>query len=140
MIIKQFFKAHFVQKTSHFKSSIVTTWNPYFCSVGGRFLTRWSSDIISRLILSKNKLRWCFQFLTKIMGLPLWKSQYVHCVKSIFFSVGSLVFYLDCQQALFQGPFCLKTSEDKNINVWPNSWANPLERYGMTDYIKSIFC
>ena len=46
----------------------------------------------------------------KISICPLLLNRY-------FFSVGSLLFYLDCQQALFQGPFCLKTSEDKNINV-----------------------
>ena len=40
----------------------------------------------------------------------------VICVKSIFFSLGSLVFYLNGQQALFQGPFCLKTSEGENSN------------------------
>ena len=91
----------------------MTTWNPYFYSVGGRFLTRWSSDITSRLILSKNKLRRYFQFLTKIMGLPLWKSQYVYSVKLIFFSLGSLVFYLDGQQALSQGPFVSKQAKMK---------------------------
>ena len=34
--------------------SIATTWNPYLYSPGGRLLTWWSSDIISRLIVTKN--------------------------------------------------------------------------------------
>ena len=81
MIIKHFFKAHFVQRTKsgifNFwrksydclttlkKFSIATTWNPYLYSLGGRLLTRWSSDIISRPILSKNKRRGNYNFWPK---------------------------------------------------------------------------
>ena len=43
--------------TTFKKYSIVTAWNPYFYCLGGRFLTVWSSDIISRLVLSNTKQR-----------------------------------------------------------------------------------
>ena len=50
------------------KSNMATMYNEYFYSLGRPFCSKWSSNIIPRPVLSRNKQRGHFLFLTKIMG------------------------------------------------------------------------
>ena len=45
-------------------TNVATMWNEYFYSLGRLFCAKWSSNIISRPILSRNKQREHFNFLT----------------------------------------------------------------------------
>ena len=135
MIRKHYFKAHLVQKQAKRKiptfdqnlglipsekSSLVTLKIQYFLYFRRAcFLTWWSSNIISKFILCKNKQRGSLQLLTKIIGFPLEKSHYAWrlCKIHIFFGLERLVFLLDGEQTL----------EEKSI-FWPKSWVNPFEK------------
>ena len=66
--------------------SIATTWNPYLYSPGGRLLTRWSSDIISRLIVSKNIEEIC-SFWRKSWVTPFEKNTVLWLCKIYIFIV-----------------------------------------------------
>ena len=85
-------------------------------------------DIISKFILCENKQRGNLQLLKKIIGFPWEKSQYGDFVKSIFFSLERLVFLLDGQQTLFQGPFCFKQTKRKIPFFDLNYGLTPLEK------------
>ena len=84
--------------------------NPYFYSLGGLgFYLSDHQNITSRPILSKNKQRESFHFLTKNHGLTtLEKSLHGNYVKSIFYSLGGLGFQRDDHDTLFLGLLCEK--------------------------------
>ena len=96
-------------------------------------------DIISKFILCENKQRGNLQLLKKIIGFPLEKSHYGDFVKSIFFSLERLVFLLDGEQTLFQGPFCFKTNKEENSIFWPNLWVNPFGKIWFGYSVNPIF-
>ena len=63
---------------------LIFDWNEYFYSLGRRFCTKWSSNIISRHILSRNKQREPFHFfIPKSLVNPFKMIQYGNYVKSI---------------------------------------------------------
>ena len=110
-----------------------------FLSRWARSLTRWSRNIISMPILPKNKQIGNFQFLIKVMGLPLWKNLSMATFQNTnFYSLRGLVFYLNDHQTLLQGPFIQNQTKIK-FPFFVQNHGLGLKRCQCNDYLKSLF-
>ena len=96
------------------------------------FLTRWSSDIISIVILLKKKTKkdeisnfWPISWVNGFEKISVWRPYNIQIliVYEGLFSTSMII------KSLFPGPFCPKTNKDKIFIFWPKSWVNPFEKW-----------
>ena len=93
------------------------------------FYLEHQQTIILRLFSPKPKKYQILNFQLNHGLTPLEKSLIWRlCKMDILLSLESLSFYLEHQQTIFLGLFCLKTSKDQISIFQVNSWVNPFRK------------
>ena len=107
---------------------MATLWYPNFCSLGGLvfYLNDHQTVFQGPFVQKHTKMKFPKSWVD-----PFEKIQYGHCLKSIFYILGRLVFLLDNRQTLLQGLFFPKTNEEEICNFWPKSWVDPFKKSSM---------
>ena len=109
-------------------------------------LTRWSSNIISRPLLSKNKQ--AGKCLNKEETCSFWRKSWVNLiekiqfgdfVKFIFLWFGRASFLLGLSSDIISTLILSKTKLRWNLQFWPKWWVNPFENVNMSTVLNRYF-